>query len=764
MLCVVILLCFYGIFLDKKIQNHINDQVWQLPTVIYSKIVNIEPNISCNKNDMIKLLQSLQYRQVSKIIRSGEFVVFNDNIELLRRSFDFPNREEQESHVRLFFDKEKLLRIYNQDTQNNFALFRIDPKIISIQYVFQGQQRLFVPRSKFPDTLIDMLLAVEDKNFYNHDGIQIPSVIRAFLINIVSGHTVQGGSTITQQLVKNLFLNNTRSLWRKFNEMYMALIFEVRYSKDRILELYLNEIFFGQNGNDQIRGFPLASFHYFGRPVDELSLDQQAMLVGMIKGASLYSPRKNPKKTLERRNFILNLLRNIDMIDADLYSILKSRPLGVQLKDEVLTNQPAFIQMVYEEVSRINKIHNLAGLRIFTTLDPIAQQAAERSMKLGIPKLRCSSNISDLEGAIIIVDRFNGSVRAMVGGSEPNFSGFNRAMRARRPIGSLIKPAIYLTALNQPHKYRLNTWIADTPINLKQPDGSVWSPKNYDRQFRGKVMLIDAFVKSLNIPAVNLGLTMGINTITDILMKLGISENLIPSFPSILLGSINLTPINVAQEYQTIASGGRYSKLSCIEHIVNSDNMTVYQYFPKTKRMVSPQSVYLVLFAMQQVVTRGTSYDLSVKFADFHLAAKTGTTNDSRDSWFVGIDGKEVVVIWVGRDDNGKMNLTGASGALKLYSLYLGLGHPTPLQLTIPSNIIQVPINSSGSVLLYNNCNKNIYTYVLPIWKNDHFNGIECNMLNSSDEVIAYSGNVLDFSENQDFRKMEKWINEILKE
>ncbi|URJ24076.1 bifunctional glycosyl transferase/transpeptidase [Blochmannia endosymbiont of Camponotus sp.] len=717
-LFIIILIIVYGIFLDKKVQRRINGKVWRLPTIIYSRMINVEPNMAYNKNDIINLLEALQYRQVSKITHSGEFVVHNNDIELFRRSFNFPSGEEGEIHVSFFFNQEKLLRIYNQDTKNNFGVFRFDPKIISILYAPNKQQRLFIPRSGFPDILIDMLLAVEDRYFYQHDGIQISSIGRAFLANVFSGRTVQGGSTLTQQLVKNLFLNNTRSLWRKFNEAYMALLFDHRYSKDRILELYLNEIYFGQNGNDQIHGFPLASFYYFGRPVNELSIDQQAMLVGMIKGASLYNPWKNPHITLERRNLILKMLEHRNIIDKKICAILSARPLGTQAKNAILIIQPAFTQMVNEEIQNIDQINDFSGIKIFTTLDPISQKAAEQAMELGIHKLRHDYNMKDLEGAIVVVDRFSGKIRAMVGGSDPHFYGFNRAMHARRSIGSLAKPAIYLAALSYPNKYHLNTWIADEPIHLQQPNGVIWSPKNYDRKFRGKVTLIDAFIKSLNVPTVNLGMTIGLDAISDVLKTLGISPDFISSFPSILLGSISLTPVEVAQKFQTIASGGQYSALSSICYIMNEEDIVLYQHFTKTERVIFPQAAYLTLYAMQQVVTRGTSCILSLKFPCSQLAAKTGTTNDFRDSWFVGIDDTEVTVIWIGRDNNGRTKLTGTNGALTLYNLYLDHKNPTPLHLEPPSGIQNVAIDNCGNFTLHDS-NKNTGCQVFPVWVDD---------------------------------------------
>lgn len=751
-LFIVILIGIYGIFLDKKIKSRISGQVWKSPTIIYSRMINVEPNMLFSQKDMIRLLEILRYRQVSEITCSGEFVVCNNSIELLRRSFNFPNGEEKEVHVSFLFNTDRLLRIFNLETKNNFGLFRLDPQIISILYAPDGQQRLFIPRSKFPDILIDMLLAVEDRYFYYHDGVKISSICRAFLANILSKRVVQGGSTLTQQLIKNLFLSNTRSLWRKFNEAYMALIFEYRYSKDHILELYMNEIYFGKNGNDQIHGFPLASFYYFGRPINELSLDQQAMLIGMIKGASLYNPWKNPKVTLERRNLVLKLLEYQNIIDEKLYSILSKRPLGVHSKGEMLVLQPAFSQMVHKEVHNSTQINNLSGIKIFTTLDPISQKSAEKSMKLGIYRLRRYCKINDLEGAIVIVDRFNGEIRAMVGGSDPHFSGFNRAMYARRVIGSLIKPAIYLAALSEPNKFHLNTWIADEPIHLYQPNGVIWSPKNYDRHFRGKVTLLDALVKSLNIPTVNLGLTVGLNVVADTLIKLGISPSVISLFPSILLGAINLTPIEVAQAFQTIASGGQYSALSAIHFIINEQNAILYQHFPKIERVIFSQAAYLVLYGMQQVVKRGTSCVLSMNFSDFQLAAKTGTTNDFRDSWFIGVDGKEVVVIWIGRDNNKTTKLTGANGALTLYNLYLNYHNPTPLRLIPPSGIVQVPVDHFDNLLLHDS-KKNIVPQVLPVWTN---NLQLLDQLSKESKVIMYVQKSIDIIGAGDICEMKK--------
>ena len=708
----VVLIAIYGVYLDQKIRSRIDGKVWQLPAAVYGRMVNLEPDMSISKNEMVKLLQATQYRQVTKMTRPGEFTVHAKSIEMIRRPFDFPDSKEGQVRARLTFDGDRLETIENMDNDRQFGFFRLDPRLITMLSSANGEQRLFVARNGFPDLLVDTLLATEDRHFYEHDGISLYSIGRAVLANLTAGRTVQGASTLTQQLVKNLFLSSERSYWRKANEAYMAVLMDARYSKDRILELYMNEVYLGQSGDNEIRGFPLASLYYFGRPVEELSLDQQALLVGMVKGASIYNPWRNPKLALERRNLVLRLLQQQQVIDQELYDMLSARPLGVQPRGGVISPQPAFMQMVRQELqSKLgDKVKDLSGVKIFTTFDSVAQDAAEKAAVEGIPALKKQRKLSDLETAMVVVDRNTGEVRAMVGGAEPQFAGYNRAMQARRSIGSLAKPATYLTALSQPNLYRLNTWIADAPISLRQPNGQVWSPQNDDRQFSGQVMLVDALTRSMNVPTVNLGMALGLPAITDTWQKLGVPKDQLHPVPAMILGALNLTPIEVAQAFQTIASGGNRAPLSALRSVIAEDGSVLYQSFPQAERAVPAQAAYMTLWTMQQVVQRGTGRQLGAKYPGLHLAGKTGTTNNNVDTWFAGIDGREVVITWVGRDNNQPTKLYGASGAMSIYQRYLANQSPVPLNLVAPEDIVDMGVDASGNFI----CGGGMRT--LPVW------------------------------------------------
>lgn len=713
MIVFAVLLAAYGFYLNQQIKERLDGKVWDLPAAVYGRMVNLEPGMDYSQAEMVRLLEGMQYRKVSKITTSGEFVVRGNSIEILRRPFNFPDQKEGQILARMVFDNNALSKIENMENGRSFGFFRLDPKLITMMQSANNEQRLVLPISDFPESLVKILLETEDRNFYEHDGVSLYSIGRAVVANLSAGRSVQGGSTLTQQLVKNLFLTNERTLKRKANEAYMAVLLDYNYSKERILELYLNEVFLGQNGNDEIRGFPLASLYYFGRPINELSFDQQALLVGMVQGASTYNPWTKPQNAIKRRNIVLKILETRGVIDQEMYQVLSARPLGVKNKEGLVASQPAFMQMVRSELNEKlgDKVKELSGAKIFTTLDPVAQTAAENAVENGVADLRKSRKLDDIEGAMVVVDRINGEVRAMVGGSQPQYSGFNRALNARRSIGSLAKPPVYLAALSEPDRFRLNTWLKDEPLTVKVGNQN-WSPRNYSRNFNGRMMLVDALAKSQNIPTVNLGLEVGLDQVFNTFVRLGAPAAAMEKVPAMLLGAVNLTPAEVAQVYQTIGGDGNRAKLSALRSVIDGDGNEIYQSYPSAERAVPSQAAYLTLYGMQQVVKQGTGRVLLTKYAKYNLAGKTGTTNDLRDSWYAGIDGKEVAIVWVGRDNNGPTQLTGATGALKVYQHYLDNQAPLALINRAPEGIVDMQVTADGQL----SCSNFGGGRMLPIW------------------------------------------------
>ncbi|MFH4783685.1 penicillin-binding protein 1B [Vibrio diabolicus] len=707
-------LLFVGIYLDSVVKERFEGQLFELPTVVYARILNLNPGENITIQELRNELDVLNYRKVSQPRYPGEYSSSSTRIELIRRPFEFADGPEPDRHVMLHFSDSGLQRIQSLESRGDLGYLRLEPKMLGMLEKDQDEQRLFLRRDQFPEILVDALLATEDRDFYQHDGVSPLAIARAMVANIKAGRTVQGGSTLTQQLAKNLFLTRDKTLWRKVREAYIALILDYRYSKDRILEAYLNEVYLGQSGGEAIHGFGLASRYYFGQPIQELRIDQLAMLVGMVKGPSYYNPIRYPERTKERRDLVLRLLMQQNMLTSEQYEQAVSRSLDTQSKPRIASRQPAYFQQLSIELKEKvgERFKAETGLRVFTSLDPVSQSKMEQAIAKKIPELAKRGG-KELEAAAVAVDRHSGEIRAMVGGKRVGYEGFNRALNASRPIGSLVKPAIYLTALEQPEKYNLGTTLHDTPLSLKSSKGNVWTPRNYDRKYRGDVPLYIALAKSLNVPTVRLGMALGIPEVSDTLERLGVNKDEIRPVPSMFLGSFSLTPFEVAQMYQTLTNSGKRAKLTALRSVMDMEGNVLYQSLPRSSRAVDEQAAWLTTYAMKQGVAQGTGRFLQSQFGWAALAGKTGTSNDNRDSWFVGVDGREVTTIWLGRDDNKPVHLTGSSGALRLYAEYLKQRIPERLELPWPREITTLGFKPTSDGGLEMNCRSD---YKLPVW------------------------------------------------
>ncbi|WP_018718154.1 penicillin-binding protein 1B [Arhodomonas aquaeolei] len=688
-------------WLNQRVVAEFENRQWALPADVYARPLELYQGRALDAEAFARELAAADYQRVREPKTPGSYSRNGATFEVHRRAFRFPDGRAGERRIRVTFDGGRVARLRDADG-NALDLFRLDPARIGSVYPGQRADREPMALSDMPRSLVAALLAVEDRRFTEHFGISPLAILRAAVANIRAGEIVQGGSTLTQQLVKNLFLSNERTLWRKANEAVMAMLLEWHYDKRTILETYLNEVYLGQDGDRAIHGFGLASRFYFGKPLERTDLAEQALLVAMVKGPSWYDPRRHPERARKRRDLVLDVMAEGGFADADAVARARKQPLGVhESPPEARTAYPAFMDLVRRDLSRDYRREDLNsdGLRIFTTLAPSVQYAAEQAV---IRRTRDWKD--DTQAAAVVVGVDTGEVEAVVGGRDPRFPGFNRALDAARPIGSLVKPAVYLTALERPGQYGLGSVIRDRPVTVQGADGQTWTPRNYDRERHGDVPLWAALAHSYNVPTVRLGLNLGLRAVADTLSRLGGS---LPDtvYPSLLLGAVSYTPLEVAGVYETIATGGYETPLRAVRTVMTRDGAVLSRYPLTVERTVERVPMYLLRRAMQRVVREGTGRGVQRWLgAGPGVAGKTGTTDDLRDSWFAGFSADRLGVVWVGRDDNGRTGLTGATGALTVWAeLFAALPYK-PLNPRMPDGIEQVWIDPDTGRLASADC------------------------------------------------------------
>jgi penicillin-binding protein 1B len=591
-------------------------------------------------------------------------------MELATRGFAFAGDTEPERVVSLVFVSGRIAALRDARGERT-AIVRLNPLLIGSLFPSHGEDRLIVTPDEIPPLLTDTLKAVEDRRFDSHFGIDPIAVMRAMFVNVSAGEIREGASTLTQQLVRSYYLSNTRSgfaaWWRKIREAFMAVALEARYEKADLLNAYVNEIYLGQDGARAIHGFGLASQFYFGKPLAELELHELALLVAVVRGPAYYDPRRQPERALERRNFVLQRMVDEGLATNEDVQAAAERDLSLIATGRRGSMQSAFLGLVRRQLANDYARDDLerTGLVVLSTLDPAVQAAAERALSLGIEKL--GKNSAELEGAVIVTSPQTGEVRAIVGGRDPSFEGFNRALDARRQIGSLIKPAVYLAALES-GRYTLASIVDDAPIVVQLDRRNTWAPSNFDDQAHGLVPLVRALAESYNMGTVRLGLDVGLEPIAATLARLGLERQ--PTlYPSMLLGSLALTPIEIAQIYNTLANGGFRVPLRTVRSVIAEDGELLQRYAIEIEQAADPGAVYAINRALVQVMERGTGRTVDRLLPeDLVVAGKTGTSDDLRDSWFAGFTSDHLVVTWIGADDNRPTGLTGSSGAGRIWA------------------------------------------------------------------------------------------------
>jgi penicillin-binding protein 1B len=703
-------------YLDYNVRSQFEGKRWAIPARVFANPVELYAGRAINAEKFEALLKLLHYRQDEGLSVEGTYFKSGSQISVRTRDFAFWDQHQPSALMQVDFSDTSINKITDLTKSGDIAIIRMDPVQIGSFYPTIKEDRILIKLEDAPDKLVKGLLASEDRDFYRHFGVSLRGIIRAMWSNVRAGGMVQGGSTITQQLVKNFYLTNERSLSRKVKEALMALILEYRYTKNEILEAYLNEIYLGQNGANAVHGFGLASEFYFGSTLKDLPLEQVASLVALVRGPSEYDPRRYPERALQRRNLIINQMVMENYITSDQANEAISKPLNIIPRMPRSSNRyPGFLDLVKRQLRQDYREEDLTsqGLRIFTTLDTQIQDILEQTVASKLDNLEKQTRAKQLETAVIVTRRDSGEVTALTSGRENLAGGFNRALDAVRPIGSLIKPAIYLTALEYPDKYTITTQVSDSTIVVKGQNGTDWIPKNYDHREHGEVALHTALAKSYNLATVRVGMDVGVDKTAQTLKDLGVTRPL-DHFPSLLLGAASLTPMEVTQMYQTLAGDGFSTPTKSIRAVVDTDGKLLQSYPFTVKQAVDPAATYIVNTMLQEVMHEGTGRAAYSSFPqDYGLVGKTGTTNDAKDSWFAGYTGDYLSVVWVGRDDNKSIGLTGASGALPIWTALMKQISTQPVNLIPPDNVKLVWVEAGTGLLTRKDCgNGKQYPYI----------------------------------------------------
>ena len=675
------------IYLDRLVTREFQGRLWSVPARVFAEPLELYAGAPVSADDLEQELKRLHYRTGDPASGPGVYRRRGGDFDLHARRVRFVDELREPERLRIRAGAAAIAGLQRTDG-TELPLFRLDPLLVGSVFPVHGEDRIVLSPAEVPPLLRAAVKTIEDRRFDEHHGIDLRSILRALWANLRAGHVTQGGSTLTQQLVKNYFLSDEQSLARKATEAVMAVRLEARFSKEDILVAYLNEVYLGQDGERAVHGFGLGSEFYFAKPLDELDIGELALLVGLVKGPSHYDPRKHPDRARERRNLVLQQLADEHVIDAATASSAAQRPLGLRAPGGSYV--PAYLDLVRRHLKRDYAEADLgaAGLSVYTTLDPRAQAAAERALIRQLHRLDppAHSRTAELEGAIIVAEPNSGDVVAVVGGREVGADGFNRALDARRPIGSLVKPAIYLAAL-ETGRYTAASILNDAPLALTLGDGSIWAPQNYTREVYGPVPVVRALAESMNLATVRLGLDVGLGRVADTLRELGLQQR--PALnPSLLLGSVELTPLEVVQVYTSLANGGFRARLRAVRAVLDEHGAALKSFKVQVEAAAPPAAVYQLDRMLTLVTVRGTGRGATARLPPgIVVAAKTGTSSDTRDSWFAGFTGSYLAVAWVGYDDNRITGLTGASGALPVWADAIGSLKPTSFEPVPPESV-----------------------------------------------------------------------------
>lgn len=692
-------------YVDRRVGQRLGPQASGLIPAIYSDSFLISHARGLKPSLIREQLLKRHYLEVTgKPEHPGEFSFQNERLDVITRDFVGVDGQTHPSH-RAVISANGNFDLIGAGSKDSFEL---EPVILATLGSGEVQARNYKKLADIPRIVKDAVLAIEDQRFYDHFGLDLEGIFRAIVQNIRARAMVQGGSTITQQLAKNVILSPTRTLKRKFLEVFAALSLERRMSKDEILERYLNEVYLGQEGSVSIHGVAEAASTYFGKKLSEISLPEAALLAAIIKGPSYYSPRKHIKRALIRRDLVLSKMLELKLITTEQYQAAHRARVVIAREGKHSRSAPYYIAALKQELD--SSLHLdaalLTGLTVRTGLNPDLQACGEQAVAQGLaalekemPSLKRSKE--PLQAALVSIEPYSGKIRAWVGGRDFSANQFNHVSQAKRQIGSTIKPFLYLTALDpELNTYKVATAssiLSDTPQHLNINVDDVWEPENYDHEYRGDVTLRYALENSLNMPAIYVSERVGIRTVAETLHKFRVAKN-VPAVPALALGTVDTTLLDLTASYAALANGGIYVQPRIFLSAADTQGEELLANQIVEERVANEGPVYVLTNIMQGVIERGTG--ASVRRAGFRgpAAGKTGTSNETRDAWFVGFTPTLASGVWVGYDDNSKVGLTGGRAAAPIWAAYMKCVEPLlgNESFVAPTGIALVDIDSES--------------------------------------------------------------------
>jgi penicillin-binding protein 1B len=702
-------------YLDRRVTPQFEGRRWTLPAQVFAQPLELYAGLEMSADALEAELARLQYTRATDLTRPGTYRRRGSRLDIAARRAQFVDEIRDAQTVSVLTSGGAVTRLVDMHGAD-VPIFRLDPLLIGSIFPIHGEDRIVVTPPEVPELLPTALMVVEDRRFETHHGVDLEAILRAAWANVRAGAIEQGGSTLTQQLVRSYFLDERQTLWRKIKEALMAVILEARFEKSDLMNAYINEIYLGQDGRRAIHGFGLASQFYFGKPLDELELSEIALLVAIVRGPSYYDPRRHPDRALARRDLVLKLLGEFGAVGEVNARSAMQKPLGVTAS-VTAGYYPAYLDFVRRTLRRDYREEDLteAGLKIFTSLDPRVQATAERALVDELTRLDQRYQDKDvlLEGATVVTAPQSGDVIAIVGGRQTGLDGFNRALDAKRSIGSLAKPVVYLAAL-ETGRYNAASLIDDAPIEVKLPGGKVWRPENFTPQVHGLVPLTRALADSLNLATVHLGLDVGVPRVAKTFARLGLDQTPDPN-PALILGALDLSPLEVAQLYNSLANGGFRTPLRAVRAVVSAEGEALKAFPLEITPVADSATVYQLNRMLTKVTQRGTGRAVYNRISpDVIVAGKTGTSSDFRDSWFAGFSGNQLAVVWIGFDDNRPTGLTGSAGALTVWSNLMRRLDPVSWDATLPESLTEVWIEYPTGLLAKPGCADDVVSIAVP--------------------------------------------------